>query len=82
MKHLSYQLPKNSNKQATVLSIRGDVSENGMNSYFKRLAEGRYDLEDEKRGEALISLFNKPLTSIKFHSIKLFLLAIQMGPIS
>ena len=28
------------NKQATVLSIRGDVSENGMNRYFKRLAEG------------------------------------------
>lgn len=26
------------NKQATVLSIRGDVSENGMNRYFKRLA--------------------------------------------
>lgn len=42
------------NKQATVLSIRGDVSENGMNRYFKRLAEGHYDLEDlEKRGEAL-----------------------------
>lgn len=42
------------NKQATVLSIRGDVSENRMNRYFKRLAEGHYDLEDlEKRGEAL-----------------------------
>ena len=27
------------NKQATVLSIRGDVSENGMNRYFKRLAK-------------------------------------------
>ena len=68
------------NKQATVLSIRGDVSENGMNRYFKRLAEGHYDLEDlEKRGEAL---HNKPLTSINFHWIKLFLLAIQMGPIS
>ena len=71
------------NKQATVLSIRGDVSENGMNRYFKRLAEGHYDLEDlENAARRFISLFNKPLTSINFHWIKLFLLAIQMGPIS
>lgn len=40
--------------EATVLSIRGNVSENGMNRYFKRHAEGQYDVEDlMKRGEEL-----------------------------
>ena len=65
------------NKQATVLSIRGDVSENGMNRYFKRLAEGHYDLEDlEKRGEALHKFIQQAANEHQF------LLAIQMGPIS
>ena len=31
---------------STVLSIRGNVSENGMNRYFKRHGEGQYDVED------------------------------------
>ena len=71
------------NKQATVLSIRGDVSENGMNRYFKRLAEGHYDLEDlEKRGEALHKFIQQAANEHQFSLIKLFLLAIQMGPIS
>lgn len=35
-----------------MLSICGDVLENGMNCYFKCLVEGYYDLEDlEKCGE-------------------------------
>lgn len=39
---------------ATIFSIRGNVSENGMNRYFKRHAEGNYDVEDlEKRGKEL-----------------------------
>ena len=68
------------NKQATVLSIRGDVSENGMNRYFKRLAEGHYDLEDlENAARRFISLFNKPLTSINFHWIKLFYWLFKWG---
>ena len=42
------------NTEATVLSIRGNVSENGMNRYFKRHAEGQYDVEDlMKRGQEL-----------------------------
>ena len=37
---------------ATVLSIRGNDSENGMNRYFKRLGEGNYDVPDlMKRGQ-------------------------------
>src|SRR5699024_10548552 len=31
---------------ANVLSVRGNVSENGMNRYFRRLAEGVFDEED------------------------------------
>ncbi len=39
---------------ANILSIRGNVSENGMNRYFKRHGEGHYDWEDlEKRGKEL-----------------------------
>ncbi|WP_031545580.1 alpha/beta hydrolase [Salinicoccus luteus] len=29
-----------------VLSVRGNVSENGMNRYFRRHGEGQYDVED------------------------------------
>ncbi|TDL34879.1 alpha/beta hydrolase [Jeotgalibacillus sp. S-D1] len=32
--------------EASVLSVRGNVSENGMPRFFKRLAEGIFDLED------------------------------------
>src|SRR5699024_194812 len=42
------------NPEASILSIRGNVSENGMNRYFKRHGEGKYDVEDlMKRGEEL-----------------------------
>ena len=32
--------------EANVLSVRGNISENGMNRFFKRLAEGVFDEED------------------------------------
>lgn len=34
--------------EASVLSVRGNVSENGMPRFFKRLAEGVFDMEDLK----------------------------------
>lgn len=34
---------------ASVLSVRGNVSENGMNRFFKRLAEGVFDEDDLKK---------------------------------
>ena len=34
------------NPDYNVLSIRGEVSENGMNRFFKRHGEGQYDVED------------------------------------
>ncbi|XJS10003.1 alpha/beta hydrolase [Aerococcaceae bacterium WGS1372] len=40
--------------QASILAIRGNVSENGMLRFFKRKEEGVYDLEDlEQRGKEL-----------------------------
>lgn len=40
--------------EATILSIRGNVSENGMNRFFKRHGEGNYDVEDlMRRGQEL-----------------------------
>ena len=50
-----------------------------MNRYFKRLAEGHYDLEDLENARRFISLFNKPLTSINFHWIKLFYWLFKWG---
>lgn len=32
--------------EANLLGIRGNVQENGMNRYFRRIAEGIFDLED------------------------------------
>ncbi|ANU14172.1 Carboxylesterase [Planococcus halocryophilus Or1] len=34
--------------EASVLSVRGNVSENGMSRFFKRLSEGVFDMEDLK----------------------------------
>ncbi len=42
------------NPEYNVLGIRGNVQENGMNRYFKRHGEGKYDWEDlEFRGNEL-----------------------------
>ncbi|GKW45590.1 alpha/beta hydrolase [Planococcus sp. NCCP-2050] len=46
--------------EASVLSIRGNVSENGMPRFFKRLAEGVFDMEDLKaRTEELNEFISK-----------------------
>ncbi|RLQ90432.1 alpha/beta hydrolase [Planomicrobium sp. Y74] len=34
--------------EASILSVRGNVSENGMPRFFKRLSEGVFDMEDLK----------------------------------
>ncbi|MDN6729450.1 MAG: alpha/beta hydrolase [Alkalibacterium sp.] len=42
------------NPEYNILSIRGNVNENGMNRFFKRHGEGRYDWDDlEERSEEL-----------------------------
>lgn len=46
--------------QASVLSVRGNVSENGMPRFFKRLSEGVFDMEDLKmRTEELHEFIGK-----------------------
>lgn len=46
--------------QASLLGIRGNVLENGMPRYFKRLAEGIYDEEDLMfRGQELAALIQE-----------------------
>lgn len=45
---------------ATIVSIRGNVSENGMNRYFKRHGEGHYDVEDlMQRGKDLYAFIEE-----------------------
>src|SRR5699024_6821033 len=46
--------------EASVLSIRGNVSENGMNRFFKRHGEGNYDVEDlMRRGQGLYEFIER-----------------------
>ncbi|WP_337018664.1 alpha/beta hydrolase [Oceanobacillus massiliensis] len=40
------QLPEIIDKEANILSVRGNVLENGMPRFFKRLAEGVFDEDD------------------------------------
>jgi phospholipase/carboxylesterase len=43
--------------EAAVLSVRGNVRENGMNRFFRRRAEGVYDMEDLARRTAELIAF-------------------------
>ncbi|MCJ1908017.1 alpha/beta hydrolase [Planococcus ruber] len=53
-------LAKHIDPEASVLSVRGNVSENGMPRFFKRLAEGVFDMEDLKaRTEELNEFIGK-----------------------
>ncbi|EHI70725.1 alpha/beta hydrolase [Streptococcus ictaluri] len=51
------------NPDANVLSLRGDVDENGLLRFFKRHGEGHFDLDDlEKRGQALLAFLKEAST--------------------
>ncbi|WP_374628027.1 alpha/beta hydrolase, partial [Devosia sp.] len=39
------------------IGLRGDVSEGGALRYFRRLAEGRYDMQDLARATARVASF-------------------------
>ena len=48
------------NTDYSILSIRGNVQEGGMNRYFKRHGEGQYDMEDlEIRGKELLDFIKE-----------------------
>ena len=65
MKQILFHLERLLNPNYNLLSIRGEVNENGMNRYFKRLAEGVYDDEDlEYRGQRLLGFIYEAVNSI------------------
>ena len=48
------------NSEYNILSVRGNVQENGMNRYFKRHGEGQYDWEDlDFRGNELYAFIEE-----------------------
>lgn len=53
--------------QSSILSVRGNVSENGMNRFFKRLAAGVFDEEDlAKRTKELNDFVQDAATTYEF----------------
>ncbi len=51
-----------------VLSVKGEISENGMARYFKRREEGDYDLEDlEYRGQELYDFIKESSKEYEFN---------------
>ena len=64
MKQILFHFGTALNPNYNLLSIRGEVNENGMNRYFKRLAEGVYDEDLEYRVNGCLVLFMKRLNSI------------------
>lgn len=55
------------NAHYNVLSVRGEVSENGMNRFFKRYGEGQYDVEDLKyRTNNLIQFLKEAAETYRF----------------
>lgn len=60
-------IAKRLNPRASVLSLRGDVNENGALRFFKRLSEGQYDVADlEKRRERLRIFLKEAAQSYQF----------------
>lgn len=68
------------NPEASILSVRGTVKENGANRYFKRLAEGVYDEEDlYARGEELRSFIVQASQEYAFHLADVVLVGFSNG---
>jgi phospholipase/carboxylesterase len=56
-------LGKELHPMANLLSPRGKVSENGMNRFFKRFADGTFDVDDLKRRTQELAEFIQEATS-------------------
>nr|WP_263314137.1 alpha/beta hydrolase [Mammaliicoccus sp. Marseille-Q6498] len=64
----------------SVLSVKGEVSENGMARYFKRRGEGEYDLEDlEYRGKELYDFIKKSANKYHFDLENVILVGFSNG---
>ncbi|MCM2674411.1 alpha/beta hydrolase [Alkalicoccobacillus plakortidis] len=67
-------------KKASVLSVRGNVSENGMNRYFKRLAAGVFDKEDlSKRTNELHEFIQDAAHKYEFDAKKVIAIGYSNG---
>nr|WP_315293701.1 alpha/beta hydrolase [Mammaliicoccus lentus] len=63
-----------------VLSVKGEISENGMARYFKRRAEGDYDLEDlEYRGQKLYDFIKESSKEYEFNLEDVILVGFSNG---
>ena len=68
------------NSEATVLSIRGNVSEQGMLRFFKRKAEGIYDIEDlHQRGTSLLKFIEGASRKYQFDMAQVILVGFSNG---
>ncbi|WP_326008239.1 alpha/beta hydrolase [Staphylococcus haemolyticus] len=68
------------NPNYNLLSIRGEVNENGMNRYFKRIAEGVYDEEDlEYRGQRLLNFIYEAAEQYQFELNRTALVGFSNG---
>ncbi|ARI79184.1 alpha/beta hydrolase [Halobacillus mangrovi] len=67
-------------KEASVLSVRGNVSENGMPRFFKRLREGVFDEEDlVERTNELNTFLNEAADEYGFHRGKVVAVGYSNG---
>lgn len=68
------------NNDYSVLSIRGNVQEGGMNRYFKRHGEGQYDMEDlEFRGKELLDFIKESAEKHDFKTEDVILVGFSNG---
>lgn len=63
-----------------ILSVKGEISENGMARFFKRRGEGEYDLEDlEFRGQELYQFIEESSRKYKFNLADVVLVGFSNG---
>ncbi|MEK3976887.1 MULTISPECIES: alpha/beta hydrolase [unclassified Psychrobacillus] len=73
-------LGKEIDSSANILSVRGNVLENGMPRFFKRLAEGVFDLEDlQARTEELKNFIDEAANNYKFDRDKVVVIGYSNG---
>lgn len=78
--HSLLEVGKTLNKQASLLSIRGNVLENGMPRFFRRLAEGVYDEADlAARGAELNTFIREAAEKYQFSLSNVVLVGYSNG---
>lgn len=66
--------------EANILSVRGNILENGMPRFFRRLAEGVFDMEDLKfRTDELHDFVNKAAEENEFDRSKVIAIGYSNG---